>query len=225
MIGFIGSNCFVTAPVLLPFSQSLLFALSGPSGCGKSTLSKLLRERDAKLATSISATTRVMRPGEIDGKDYTFLSPQTFEKWEEKGRFLETTRIFSNAYGTPRREVDMLMEQGHDILFDVDVAGAQSLYKHLPKHVVRIFIFPPSMLVLRKRLEDRGQACVGDLEIRLERASKELKLWSEFDYLLINDDLEKTFQQLAGIVIAERQRRIHQQGVENFVKHISQEIT
>ncbi len=203
----------------------LLVILSSPSGAGKSTLARRLLEWDAEIQFSVSATTRKPRPGETEGVDYSFLSEDEFQRMVEDGQMLEHARVFNNRYGSPRGPVERAMESGIDVLFDIDWQGAQQIARsQLARFVLSIFLLPPSIDELRSRLESRGQDSADVIAQRMRNSWDEISHWSDYDYVLINDDLDKTEERLRNIVMAERLRRAQQPGLADHVRRLQAEF-
>jgi len=198
--------------------RGLLFILSSPSGAGKTTLSRHLLAADEALSLSVSATTRAPRPGERDGVDYHFVRSDAFDGMIEAGEMLEHAKVFDNHYGSPRAPVESALAQGRDVLFDVDWQGAQQIKLAMQGDVVSVFILPPSIAALEKRLKSRAQDDDATVARRMAKAMDEISHWREYDYVLVNDDLEKCATQLAAILTAER-LRLHRRntGLEGFV--------
>lgn len=203
--------------------RGLLLVLSSPSGAGKSTLSRLLLDKDKNIALSISMTTRKPRPGERDGVDYNFVSIDEFERLVEQDGFLEHAKVFDNYYGTPAAPVEQAMEAGRDVLFDIDWQGTQQLSQKVAKDLVRVFILPPSKPELERRLKQRAQDSAEVVAKRMSKANQEISHWAEYDYIIINDDLEKAEQQLFSILQTERLKRSRQKGLVSFVHEITGE--
>jgi guanylate kinase len=201
--------------------RGLLFVLSSPSGAGKSTLSRKLLAADAGISPSVSATTRPPRAGEIDGKDYHFVSVERFEQMVAFGDFLEWAHVFGNRYGTPRAPVEALLAQGRDVLFDIDWQGAQQLHHAAGADVARVFILPPSIEELEYRLRSRGTDRDEVIAARMERARAEISHWSEYDYVLVNSDLDTCFAQVQTILNAERLRLPRQVGMTEFTRGLT----
>jgi guanylate kinase len=189
-----------------------MFVLSSPSGAGKTTLTRRLMNSDPRAALSVSATTRPPRPGEVDGKDYHFLDETAFERMAQDGAFLEWALVFGNRYGTPRAAVEDRLTKGSDVVFDVDWQGARALEAAAPDDVVRVFILPPSVEELERRLMIRGDPA-DVIARRMDRAVAEISHWPEYDYVLVNDDVDRCFTDLITIFAAERLRRERQIGV------------
>lgn len=205
--------------------RGLLIILSSPSGAGKSTLTRRLRDWDPTLSFSVSATTRAPRPGEVDGRDYHFLSEDTFRRTVEEGGMLEHARVFGNSYGSPRAPVQAAIDAGRDVLFDIDWQGAQQIQNSaLAPHTLSIFILPPSIVELRRRLEGRGQDSAEVIARRMAKSWDEISHWAEYDHVLINDDLDETTRRLRVIVEAARLRRIQQPGLNDHVRALQREF-
>ncbi len=191
--------------------RGILFVLSSPSGAGKSTLSRMLLDADPAFELSVSATTRAPRPGEIDGRDYYFVDHPRFEAMVAGGEMLEHARVFDNRYGTPRAPVVAAVSAGRDVLFDVDWQGAQQLREsELGPSVVQVFILPPSIAELERRLHARAEDSAEVIARRMAKARDEISHWAEYDYVLVNDDLGHCFGEIRTIVAAERLRRTRQ---------------
>lgn len=200
--------------------RGVLFVLSSPSGAGKSTIARRLLEAEPDLAMSVSVTTRPRRPGEIDGVDYSFVSTEQFREMVAANHFLEWAHVFDNRYGTPRGPVDAVLATGRDMLFDIDWQGAQQLYQTAGGDVVRVFILPPSMEELRRRLETRATDCTEVIEGRMSRAATEVSHWDGYDYVLVNDDVDRCFEDVHNILKAERLKRSRQTGLIGFVRKL-----
>ena len=199
----------------------LLIILSSPSGAGKSTLARRLMEWDPALRFSVSATTRAPRPGEIDGQHYHFITPRDFQALVSRGQMLEHAEVFGNFYGSPRAPVEAAMNEGRDTLFDVDWQGGQQIRASaLGGHVVSIFVLPPSLPELERRLRARGQDSEAVIAGRMAKSWAEISHWAEYDYVLVNDDLDRTEAHLRAILTAERLRRDRQGGLGAFVKRL-----
>ena len=203
-------------------SHGLCFVLSSPSGGGKTTVARrILQEAKTQeadsVALSISATTRPQRKGETDGQDYYFLDEAEFRHREEAGWFLETASVFGNLYGTPRQEVQGKLAQGISVLFDIDWQGAKQIRGQLPQETCSLFLLPPSFEILSERLHKRARESGNDIQRRLQMALQEMTHWNEYDYVIVNEDLERTVQQVHTILQVERNRRIRQQGLADFV--------
>lgn len=197
----------------------LLIILSSPSGAGKSTLARRLMAWDASLRFSVSATTRAPRPGEVEGREYYFRTPDEFAELVGSGQMLEHAEVFGNRYGSPRAPIEAAMAAGRDTLFDVDWQGGQQIRNSpLGAATVSIFVLPPDLAELRRRLEARGQDSAVVIDGRMAKSRAEISHWAEYDYVLINDDLDRTEAELRAIVTAERLRRERQLGLGDFVR-------
>ena len=194
--------------------------LSSPSGAGKSTLARMLLEADDQIAMSVSVTTRQQRPGEEHGKDYFFVDGEEFEEMVADNSFLEYATVFGNRYATPAAPVQKSLEDGQDVLFDIDWQGTQQLYQRAGQDVVRVFILPPSLAELRERLESRATDSNEIIESRMQRAASEISHWDGYDYVLINDDLDACFAKVQSILATERMRRSRQTGLIGFVRDL-----
>ncbi len=205
--------------------RGLLLIISSPSGAGKSTLSRRLMEWDPTIRFSVSATTRPPRPGEVDGRDYRFLDREEFQRMVAAGEMLEHAEVFGHFYGSPRKPVEEAMAEGRDTLFDIDWQGGQQIRNSsLGKDVVSIFILPPSIAELERRLRARGQDSEEVIAGRMAKSQAEISHWAEYDYVLVNDDLDETAQKLQTIVAAERMRRDRQPWLNPFVRALNQEF-
>ncbi len=205
--------------------RGLLIILSSPSGAGKSTLSRRVLEDDPEVVFSVSATTRPPRPGEIDGTDYFFKSRDEFEALVNSGGMLEHAEVFGNYYGTPLDPVVRSIESGRDVLFDVDWQGGQQIRNSaLKESVVSIFILPPSIASLEERLKKRGQDSDEVVQSRMSQSRSEISHWAEYDYVLINDDLDRAEEELRSILIAERLRRDRRPDLSPFVQSLNAEF-
>lgn len=198
--------------------RGLMLVLSSPSGAGKTTISRRLLETEADLTMSVSATTRTKRPGETEGKDYYFLDNQDFGERVNRDELLEYAKVFDHYYGTPRAPVEKALGDGHDVLFDIDWQGTQQLYEQAREDLVRIFILPPSTQALEARLRARAQDSDEIVARRMSEASSEMSHWQEYDYVIVNDDLDKSLEQVRAILAAERLKRARQIGMGEFVK-------
>ena len=203
--------------------RGILFVVSSPSGAGKSTISRRLLEGDKELTMSVSATTRAPRPGEVDGKDYHFVALDQFREMVAGHEFLEWAHVFGNRYGTPRAAVEEALASGRDVLFDIDWQGAQQLYQRAGGDVVRVFIFPPSMDELERRLRSRGTDSNEVIEGRMSRASAEISHWDGYDYVLVNDDVDRCYEDVKTILAAERLKRSRQTGLIGYVRKLMTE--
>ena len=198
--------------------RGLLVVLSSPSGAGKTTISRLLLEADPDIAMSVSATTRPMRPGEKDGRDYHFVDADEFEAMVRANEFAEYATVFDHRYGTPARPVREAIEQGRDILFDIDWQGARQLQERMGADLVTIFLLPPSMGELERRLVARSTDSNDVIATRMRRAAGEIEHWAEYDYVLVNEDMDRCLADVRAIVAAERLRRSRQLGLTDFVR-------
>jgi len=205
--------------------RGLLIILSSPSGAGKSTLAGRLRAWDPTIRFSVSAATREPRPGEVDGQHYHFTTETEFRRLVSDGGMLEHAHVFGNFYGSPAAPVAEAIEQGCDVLFDVDWQGAQQISESaLRHHVLSVFLLPPSISELHRRLIDRAQDASEVIERRMQRSWDEISHWNTYDYVLINDDLDKTEEQLKTIVSSERLRRMQQPGLLDHVRKLQTEF-
>jgi guanylate kinase len=195
--------------------------MSSPSGAGKTTLSRRLLAADTGVSMSVSVTTRPPRPGEADGKDYHFISQERFMQMRDRGDLLEWAEVFGNHYGTPRKPVEEALSRGRDMLFDIDWQGTQQLSEKMSDDLVRVFILPPSAEVLQDRLINRAQDTLTVVAKRMARASAEISHWPEYDYVIVNDDLEVAHAQVMSILTAERLRRRRRVGLSEFVRNLT----
>lgn len=198
--------------------RGLMFVMSSPSGAGKTTLSRDLLESDPDIVMSVSATTRHPRPGERDGKDYFFVSVEDFGMMVNNGEFLEHAKVFGNYYGTPRAPVEKALASGRDVLFDIDWQGTQQLKQNAREDVVSVFILPPSTQELERRLHARAQDTAEVVAQRMAKAADEMSHWAEYDYIVVNQELDQSRSQIRAILDAERLRRPRQTGLDGFVK-------
>ena len=204
--------------------RGLLIILSSPSGAGKSTLSRGLLAWDPDISFSVSATTRAPRDGEVDGQHYHFMSKAAFQEDVARGDMLEHAEVFGNFYGSPKGPVTEAISEGRDVLFDIDWQGAQQIQNSaLSQHVLSIFILPPSITELRRRLIERGQDSAEVIAGRMQKSWDEISHWAEYDYVLVNDELARTETELKGIVTAARLRRHQQPSVNDHVRLLQQE--
>lgn len=190
--------------------RGVMFVISSPSGAGKSVLSRLLLQSDPEIRLSISVTTRPRRPSEVDGVHYHFADVPTFEAMRERGDLLEWAEVHGNYYATPRGPVELALAEGCDILFDIDVQGTLQLYQRMRADVVSVFILPPSIAELQRRLKRRAEDADEVIRRRLITAETEISRWSDYDYVLVNDDLERCYGELRQILASERMRRHRQ---------------
>jgi len=200
--------------------RGILLVLSSPSGAGKTTLAKRLLESDDRIGLSVSVTTRKPRPGEVDGRDYHFIDVGRFMAMREAGLLLEWASVFGNYYGTPREPVEVALAVGRDLLFDIDWQGARQMQERAPGDLVRVFILPPSTEALERRLEARNQDGPDVVARRMAGASAELSHWPEYDYVIVNSDVEASAAGLKAILAAERLRRGRLLGLNDFVRDL-----
>ncbi len=199
------------------FRRGFMFVLSSPSGAGKTTLSRLLLDQDDILTMSVSVTTRPMRPGEEDGRDYFFVTPERFQEMVEQDELLEHATVFGHSYGTPRTFVQKALDEGKDVLFDIDWQGTQQLKATCPQDLVSVFILPPSMGELETRLRKRAQDSEEVVKFRMNKAAGEIEHWEEYEYVVINRDLDATLARITHILYAERHKRLRQTSLPEFV--------
>lgn len=197
--------------------RGLMLVLSSPSGAGKSTIARNLLESDPALELSVSVTTRPRRPSEIDGVHYHFVSQRDFDRLRDTDALLEWAEVHGNCYGTPREAAEQAMSEGRDMLFDIDWQGANQLVEKMPTDIVSIFILPPSMEELKSRLQRRAEDSAETIEKRLANAREEIGHWQEYDYVVVNDDLDRAYGAVRAIVTAERLRRNRRPGLFDFV--------
>ena len=197
--------------------RGVMFVLSSPSGAGKTTLSRRLVAADGHISMSVSVTTRPPRRGEVDGQDYHFVTKAEFDRLADAGELLEHAKVFDNFYGTPKKPVEQALAQGEDVLFDIDWQGTQQLESSAPNDLVSVFILPPSMQALERRLEARAQDAPDIVAQRMARAADEMSHWAEYDYVLINVDIDRSLAHVRAILEAERMRRERQVGLNEFV--------
>jgi guanylate kinase len=198
--------------------RGLMLVLSSPSGAGKTTLSRLLLAADRNVELSISVTTRPRRLSEVDGRDYHFIDQRKFDAMARGGELLEWANVFGHSYGTPREPVERALAEGRDVLFDIDWQGSRQLIKKCRAEVVTIFILPPSLVELDRRLQRRAEDTDDIIRKRMEKATDELAHWQEYDYVIINHDLERAFADVRTVLAAERLRRERQTGLPDFVR-------
>jgi len=204
--------------------RGLMLVLSSPSGAGKTTLSRRLLDEDAGVALSISVTTRKMRPGEQDGRDYHFIDRRRFDELIEKNDLLEWAEVFDNYYGTPRKPVMDALASGRDVLFDIDWQGTQQLREKARGDLVSVFILPPSIPELEKRLHKRAQDDYETIHRRMAKAADEMSHWAEYDYVVINHDIDKAFSEVRAILAAERLKRERQPALSDFVRGLQAKL-
>lgn len=198
--------------------RGLMFILSSPSGAGKTTLSRMLLAKDSEIKLSVSATTRPPRPGEIDGVHYHFVTHERFQQMVEEDDFYEWAEVFGNRYGTPKGLIRAALKEGQDFLFDIDWQGTQQLYQKDQQDVVRVFILPPSIEELHRRLKGRATDSADVIAARMERARAEISHWDGYDYVIINDNVDDCFAKVCAILEAERMKRARQTGLIPFVR-------
>lgn len=195
-----------------------MFILSSPSGAGKTTIARKLLGEDAEIAASVSVTTRPIRPGEVEGQDYYFVNQAEFDRMVEENAFYEWATVFGNCYGTPKAQIRDRLKAGGDVLFDIDWQGTQQLHQKAQADVVRVFILPPSLEELSRRLTGRGTDSAEVITARMARAQAEISHWDGYDYVVINDDVEDCFAKVREILAAERMKRTRQTGLIDFVR-------
>ena len=203
--------------------RGLMLVLSSPSGAGKTTISRALLDGDDALELSVSATTRAPREGEVDGVHYQFISDDRFRTLIDEDGLLEWANVFNNAYGTPRAAIEKALSEGRDVLFDIDWQGTQQLRQKMPQDLVSVFVLPPSLAALETRLKSRQQM-TGETDeqvaYRLSKAPAEVSHWAEYDFIIVNSDIEQSVAQVRAILTAERQRRERLRGIEGIVTDI-----
>jgi guanylate kinase len=197
-----------------------MLVVSSPSGAGKTTLTRNLLETEENVSLSISVTTRARRASEIDGVHYHFISKRRFEAMRDSDELLESAEVHGNFYGTPREPVEKALSTGRDMLFDIDWQGTQQLYKSMRKDVVSVFVLPPSASELKARLERRAEDSPETIARRLRAAAEEIPHWNEYDYVLVNRDLDKSFARLRAILTAERLKRVLMPNLHSFVDEL-----
>ncbi|MBN8951003.1 MULTISPECIES: guanylate kinase [unclassified Rhizobium] len=203
--------------------RGLMLAISSPSGAGKSTIARTLLDKDKQVSLSVSVTTRQRRPSEIEGVHYHFVSQREFERLRDSDSLLEWAEVHGNFYGTPREPVETAMAEGRDMLFDIDWQGAQQLQEKMPADVVSIFVLPPTMTELQSRLHRRAEDSEEVIAMRLANSRAEIAHWREYDYVIVNDDLNVAFDAVQSIVKAERLRRDRRHGMFDFVRDLLEE--
>lgn len=203
--------------------KGMMFVLSSPSGGGKSTIARLLLQNDADIKLSVSCTTRRARPGEVEGKDYFYVSQDVFQERVRQQYFYEHAEVFGRHYGTPKEYVMQQTSQGKDVLFDIDWQGTRRLTEGARDEIVSVFILPPSLAELRRRLIARGQDDETTINARMDRAKEEISHWTEYDYVVVNDSLDASLQKVLYILRSERQKRERQHGVTALVDRLLEE--
>jgi guanylate kinase len=204
--------------------RGLMLVLSSPSGAGKTTLSRMLLANDPGVELSVSVTTRKQRPGEVDGRDYHFIDAARFEAMVKRRELLEWARVFGHRYGTPRAPVEAALERGRDVLFDIDWQGTQQLREKAARDLVSIFVLPPSIPDLERRLRTRAQDSDEVIHARMAKAADEMSHWAEYDYVVINRDIDRAFAEVRSIHAAERLKRERQIGLSDFVRGLQAEL-
>jgi guanylate kinase len=202
-----------------------MLVISSPSGAGKTSLSRRLIAEHPQLLLSVSYTTREPRSGEADGREYHFVSPERFEAMIGEQAFIEHAHVHEHRYGTPREPVTRALDEGRDVLFDIDWQGARNVAAEAPADVVRVFILPPSMAELRRRLVTRAQDAADVIERRLTRARDEIRMWVEYDFVIVNDDFDRAYEALRRIYLTERRRRVRNPWLSAFVQGLLSEPT
>ena len=204
--------------------RGLMLVLSSPSGAGKTTLSRKLLAQERGLELSISVTTRAKRRGEVNGRHYHFIDAKKFEKLARAGDLLEHAEVFGNRYGTPRKPVEKALKQGRDVLFDIDWQGTQQLRESARDDLVSVFLLPPSIPELERRLHTRAQDSDEVIRARMAKAAGEMSHWAEYDYVVVNRDLERAFNDVRAILAAERHKRERQTGLSAFVRGLQSKL-
>jgi len=204
--------------------RGLMLVLSSPSGAGKTTLSRMLLKADRNIELSVSVTTRPRRRGERHGRDYHFIDRARFDAMVKKGELLEWAEVFGHCYGTPRLPVQKALRAGRDVLFDIDWQGTQQLSEKARGDIASIFVLPPSIPELERRLHTRALDDDAVIRRRMAKASDELSHWAEYDYVIINDSLDRAFDEVRAILAAERRRRPRQSGLTEFVRALQAKL-
>ncbi|PLX33053.1 MAG: guanylate kinase [Hyphomicrobiales bacterium] len=204
--------------------RGLMLVLSSPSGAGKTTLARHLLEQDGGIDMSVSVTTRPPRPGEVDGRDYFFVGKPEFHRMEADGELLESATVFGHSYGTPAAPVEHALAAGRDILFDIDWQGTQQLMERRSDDLVKVFVLPPSAEVLGRRLQTRASDSAEVIAGRMAKASGEISHYPEYEYVIVNEDLDTSHKAIADILHAERLKRVRQTGLAGFVREMQAEL-
>jgi guanylate kinase len=204
--------------------RGLMLVLSSPSGAGKTTLSRMLLAADANVELSVSVTTRKQRPGEVGGRDYHFIDAARFETMVRQGELLESAQVFGHRYGTPRLPVETATARGRDVLFDIDWQGTQQLREKAARDLVSIFVLPPSIPALERRLRARAQDSEDEIHARMAKAADEMSHWAEYDYVVINTDIDCAFAEVRTVLAAERLRRERQISLSAFVRDLQAKL-
>jgi len=214
----------MTASKKSPQRRGLMLIVSSPSGAGKTTLTRLLLQEDKSIHLSISVTTRPRRGSEVDGVHYRFIDASTFESMREKGELLESAKVHGNYYGTPMAPVEAALATGRDVLFDIDWQGTMQIYEKMRPDIVSVFVLPPSAAELKARLERRAEDAPEIIARRLQNSRIEIAHWAKYDYVLVNDDLQKTFKRLKQILSIEREKRAEKAQVAGLVEALKAEL-
>jgi guanylate kinase len=204
--------------------RGLMLVLSSPSGAGKTTLSRMLLEADPEVELSISVTTRPRRPSEIDGRHYHFIDGARFDAMARNNELLEWANVFGHRYGTPRGPVEAALARGRDVLFDIDWQGTQQVRENARHDLVSVFVLPPSIAELERRLHSRAQDDDDIIRSRMAKAADEMSHWAEYDYVVINDDIDRAFADVRAILAAERLKRERQTGLSDFVRGLQKQL-
>jgi guanylate kinase len=204
--------------------RGLMLVLSSPSGAGKTTLSRLLLKSDPMIDLSTSVTTRPPRPGEVDGRDYHFIDRAEFDAMAARGDLLESAQVFGNLYGTPRGPVAKTLSSGRDVMFDIDWQGTQQLRAKARGDLVSVFVLPPSIPELERRLRSRAQDDYETIHRRMAKAADEMSHWAEYDYVVVNHDLDQAFADVSAVLAAERVKRERQIGLSDFVRGLQAKL-
>jgi guanylate kinase len=204
--------------------RGIMLVLSSPSGAGKTTLSRRLLDTDKSVELSVSVTTRPKRSGEVEGRDYHFIDQARFDAMVREGDLLESAQVFDHCYGTPRGPVEAALAAGRDVLFDVDWQGTQQLRDHAAADLVSVFVLPPSVAELERRLKTRAQDSDEVIHRRMSKAAGEMSHWAEYDYVIINRDIDRAFDDVCAILFAERLKRARQTGLSDFVRALQAEL-